>query len=116
MSGSGKGFVLYRDVGLPLVRLAEKYGMDSSNLGRVAHRFGIEAPVVKYPDLVGGYFEIVYLSKFSEHDYDLITEMLLRGATKSEIARQFRVSPSSITNVCKRLKWEEFCEQQRTLG
>ena len=110
---------LRKDVtaGIPLVYLAEKYGMDSSNLGRVAHRFGIEAPAATYPNLVGGYFEIAYLSKFSEHDYDLITEMLLRGVTKSEIARQFRVSPSSITNVCKRLKWEEFCEQQkRALG
>lgn len=110
---------LRRDIesGIPVVHLAEKYGMDSSNLGRVAHRFGIETPVVKYPNLVGGYFEIAYLSKFSEHDYGLITEMLLCGVTKSEIARQLKVSPSSITNVCKRLKWEEFCEQQkRALG
>ena len=90
--------------------------MDQSNLSRTLSKLGVALPVETCTDFFGDKVSIHVHSKLSAKDYEMVKQMLQNGSAKINIARHFNVSSSTLTFVCKKLKWEEFCEQQRTLG
>jgi hypothetical protein len=102
--------------GIPLYHLRDKFGTDTGNLSRLAVKLGISIPRVFFEDMLGDEFEIFSHSKYDADSYELIKELLLSGLQKYKIAEELGVTPSSITDACKRLKWGEYVEQQRTLG
>lgn len=103
--------------GTPILALGSKYGMDHSSLSRALSKLGVTLPVETCTDFFGDKVNIHVHSKLSAKDYETVKQMLQSGSTKINIARHFNVSSSTLTFVCKKLKWEEFCEQQkRTLG
>lgn len=102
--------------GIPLLRLTDKFGMDAGNLSRVAAKLGICIPRVFIEDMLGGEFEVFSHSKLDSDSYELAKELLLNGTQKYKIAEELGITPSCMTDACKRLKWGEYVEQQRTLG
>ena len=102
--------------GIPLLHLTDKFGMDAGNLSRVAARLAIQIPKVFIEDMLGGEFEVFSHSKLDADSYELAKELLLSGTQKYKIAEELGITPSSMTDVCKRLRWSDYVEQQRALG
>lgn len=96
--------------GSTLTELAEIYEMDTGNMSRLVRRFGFERKSRVFKDLMGGTFTTTLKSSVDLDGYNLLVEKLKEGVPRYKIAELLNISGSSVTDLCRRIKWDEYEE------
>lgn len=105
------------EAGVVLTVLATKFGFDHGNLSKLVRRLGFERESNDFTkDFFGEPLEVSRLFKLTVEDYNASKEMLLEGLPRYLIAEKLGISGSSMTDVCRRLKWKEYLSEQQSMG
>lgn len=83
-----------------------------SNLGRLFERMGLNRDNLVFKNFFDEDIKLGYL-RLNFKQIEEMKSMLMKGVTKSAIARHLGVSPSTITEFCKILKWYDY---EKSLG
>lgn len=81
--------------------------ISASNLGRLFTKMGLFRDTLTFKNFFNEDVKLGYL-QFNFKQIEEIKKMLIRGVNKSKIAKHFNVSASTITNICKLLRWYEY--------
>lgn len=81
--------------------------ISESNLGRLFTKMGLCRDTLTFKNFFNEDVRLGYI-RFNFKQIEEVKLMLVEGVGKSKIARHFKVSASTITNLCKLLRWYEY--------